>query len=83
MLLYVDVGQKARTTYWMLGKDARDMDKKHTLFTESTWGFRTEYPLVDIWALRVWYKRYVEICPELKPKTRKPSPERQPGSLFA
>ena len=48
MLLYVDVGQWTRTTYWMLEKDTRDIDKKHTLFTESTWDLRTEYPLIDM-----------------------------------
>lgn len=48
MLLYVDVGQWTRTTYWMLEKDTRDMDKKRTLFTESTWDLRTEYTLIDM-----------------------------------
>ena len=48
MLLYVDVGQWTRTTYWMLEKDTRDIDKKHTLFTESTRDLRTEHPLIDM-----------------------------------
>ena len=32
----------------MLEKDTRDMDKKRTLFTESTWDLRTEYTLIDM-----------------------------------